>query len=314
MRLVTFRDESGVHLGALRGDTVVALDAVAPAPGSDVGKVTFQYQGEVVVLDSVAPDMLTLIDGGQELLDKARSALERAEIVRQVRDVRLMAPIPRPRQNIVCLGMNYVAHAIESDRAKGREPKLPEHPVFFTKAVTSVCGPDDEIPLDPRVTKELDYEVELAYIVGRTAKNIDRADALSYIFGYTIINDVSAREVQTKHQQFFKGKSLDRSCPMGPWIVTADEIPDPAGLGLRLRLNGETRQDSTVGDLIFDIPTTLAVLSLGQTVEPGTVISTGTPSGVGMGRTPPEYMRPGDVMEAEVDRIGVLRNRVVAAN
>jgi 2-keto-4-pentenoate hydratase/2-oxohepta-3-ene-1,7-dioic acid hydratase in catechol pathway len=289
MRLVTFRDESGVHLGALRDDTVVALD-------------------------DVAPDMLALIDGGEELLQRARAALERAGTTRPLSEVQLLAPIPRPRQNIVCLGMNYVAHAIESDRAKGREPKLPEHPVFFTKAVTAVCGPDDDIPLDPRVTKELDYEVELAYIVGRAAKNIDRADAMGYIFGYTIINDVSAREVQTKHQQFFKGKSLDRSCPMGPWIVTADEIPDPAALGLRLRLNGETRQDSAVGDLIFDIPTTLAVLSLGQTVEPGTVVSTGTPSGVGMGRTPPEYMRPGDMMEAEVDRIGVLRNRVVAAS
>ena len=288
MRLVTFRDPSGVHLGALRGDTVIALDAVAP-------------------------DMLTLIDSGEDGLARARAAVERAETTHPVSAVRLLAPIPRPRQNIICLGMNYVAHAIESDRAKGREPKLPEHPVFFTKAVTSVCAPDDDVPLDPRVTSQLDYGVELAYIVGRTAKNIAREDALSYIFGYTIINDVSAREVQTQHQQFFKGKSLDRSCPMGPWIVTADEIPDPTVLGLRLRLNGETRQDSTVGDLIFDIPTTLAVLSLGQTVEPGTIVSTGTPSGVGMGRTPPEYMKPGDVMEAEVDQIGVLRNRVVAA-
>jgi 2-keto-4-pentenoate hydratase/2-oxohepta-3-ene-1,7-dioic acid hydratase in catechol pathway len=209
--------------------------------------------------------------------------------------------------------MNYVAHAIESDRAKGREPKLPEHPVFFTKAVTTVCGPDDDVPLDPRVTSQLDYEVELAYIVGRGGKNIAKEDALSHVFGYTIINDVSAREVQTQHQQFFKGKSLDRSCPIGPWIVTADEIPDPSALGLRLRLNGETRQDSTLGDLIFDIPATLAALTLGQTVEAGTIVSTGTPSGVGMGRTPPEYLRPGDLMEAEVDRIGVLRNRVVAA-
>jgi 2-keto-4-pentenoate hydratase/2-oxohepta-3-ene-1,7-dioic acid hydratase in catechol pathway len=313
MRLVTYHDGSGAHLGALRDDAVVALDAVAPTPDSRTGKVAFEYRGEIVALDAVARDMLALIDGGEQLLEWARAALQRAEIVRELRDVRLLAPIPRPRQNVICLGMNYVAHAIESDRSRGREPKLPEHPVFFTKAVTAVCGPDDEIPLDPRVTTQLDYEVELAYIVGRTAKNIDRADALGYIFGYTVVNDVSAREVQTQHQQFFKGKSLDRSCPMGPCIVTADEIPDPAALGLRLRLNGETRQDSTVSDLIFDIPTTLAVLSLGQTIEAGTIVSTGTPSGVGLGRTPPEYMRAGDVMEAEVDRIGVLRNRIVAA-
>jgi 2-keto-4-pentenoate hydratase/2-oxohepta-3-ene-1,7-dioic acid hydratase in catechol pathway len=288
MRLVTYRDERGARVGALRGDDVIPLDDFA--------------------------DMLALIDGGADALARAQAAVERGVNARPLGQVRLLAPIPRPRQNVVCLGMNYVAHAIESDRAKGREPKLPEHPVFFTKAVTSVCAPDDDVPLDPRVTSQLDYEVELAYIVGRTAKNIAREDALSYVFGYTIINDVSAREVQTQHQQFFKGKSLDRSCPMGPWIVTADEILDPTVLGLRLRLNGETRQDSTVGDLIFDIPTTLAVLSLGQTVEPGTIVSTGTPSGVGMGRTPPEYMKPGDVMEAEVDQIGVLRNRVVAAD
>ena len=288
MRLVTYRDERGARVGALRGGDLIPLDEFA--------------------------DMLALIDGGADALRRAQAAVERGANARPLGQVRLLAPIPRPRQNVVCLGMNYVAHAIESDRAKGREPKLPEHPVFFTKAVTTVCAHEDDVPLDPRVTSQLDYEVELAYIVGRTAKNIDRGDALSYIFGYTIVNDVSAREVQTQHQQFFKGKSLDRSCPMGPCIVTADEIPDPTALGLRLRLNGETRQESTVGDLIFDIPTTLAVLSLGQTVEPGTIVSTGTPSGVGMGRTPPEYMRAGDVMEAEVDQIGVLRNAVVAAS
>ncbi len=287
MRLVTYRDEHGVHAGALRGDAVVPLDAVAA-------------------------DLLALIDGGPDALAQARALLERGEGARPLDAVRLLAPIPRPRQNIVCLGMNYVEHALESARARGREGKLPEHPVFFTKAVTTVCGPEDDIPLDPRVTGELDYEVELAFVVGRTGKDIPAEAALDYVFGYTVINDISARDLQNRHQQFFKGKSLDRSCPMGPWIVTADEIADPKALGLRLRLNGETRQDSSVGDLIFDIPTIVATLSLGTTVEAGTVVATGTPSGVGMGRTPPEYMRPGDLMEAEIDRIGVLRNRVVA--
>lgn len=288
MRLVTYRDESGVHIGALRGDDVVSLD-------------------------SVAPDMLTLIDGGAAALERARAALQQAASVKALASVKLLAPIPRPRQNVICLGMNYVAHAIESDRARGREPKLPEHPVFFTKAASVVCGPDDDVPLDPQVTTQLDYEVELAFVIGRSGKNIAKEAALDYVFGYTIVNDVSARDLQSQHQQFFKGKSLDNSCPMGPCIVTADEIPDPSALGLRLRLNGETRQDSTTADLIFDIPTTIAILSLGMTIEPGTIVSTGTPSGVGLGRTPPEYMQPGDVMEAEVDGIGVLRNRVVAA-
>jgi 2-keto-4-pentenoate hydratase/2-oxohepta-3-ene-1,7-dioic acid hydratase in catechol pathway len=289
MRLVTYRDERGSHLGALREDTVVALDAVAP-------------------------DMLALIDSGAEGLARARTALEQATSSKPRSAVQLLAPIPRPRQNVICLGMNYRAHAIESALARGREPKLPEHPVFFTKAVTSVCGPDDDIPLDLGVTQQLDYEVELALIIGRTGKNIAHAEALSYIFGYTIINDVTARDLQDQHQQFFKGKSLDRTCPMGPWIVTADELPTPGALGLRLRLNGETRQDSSTDDLIFDIPSMIAIYSAGTTLEPGTIISTGTPGGVGMGRTPPSYMQPGDVVEAEVDGIGTLRNRIVAAD
>lgn len=287
MRLVTYRDERGVHAGALRGED------------------------QVVALDAVAPDVLALIDGGPAALEQARALVDGGGPARALAEVRLLAPIPRPRQNIVCLGMNYVAHALESARARGREGKLPEHPVFFTKAVTSVCGPDDDIPLDPRVTGELDYEVELAFVVGRTGKNIPAEQALGYVFGYTVLNDISARDLQSRHQQFFKGKSLDRSAPLGPWIVTADEIPDPRALGLRLRLNGETRQDSRVADLIFDIPTILATLSLGTTVEAGTVVATGTPSGVGMGRTPPEFLRPGDLIEAEIDGIGVLRNRVV---
>jgi 2-keto-4-pentenoate hydratase/2-oxohepta-3-ene-1,7-dioic acid hydratase in catechol pathway len=286
MRLVTYRDGDSVHLGALRGDQVIALD-------------------------SVAPDLLSLISAGPQALEQAQAAAE-SGVARPISSVQLIAPIPRPRTNIVCLGMNYVAHAIESDRARGREPKLPEFPVFFSKPVLAVCGPDDDVPLDPEVTSQLDYEVELAFIFAKNAKNVKRADALSYVFGYTIINDVSARDLQNRHMQFFKGKSLDNSCPMGPCVVTADEIPDPTKLGLRLRLNGEIRQDSSVSDLIFDIPTIIEYLTLGQTIEAGTIISTGTPSGVGMGRTPPEYLKAGDVMEAEIDQIGILRNTVVA--
>ncbi len=289
MRLVTYRDGDAVHIGAVHEDTII-------------------------VLDSVAPSLLALIDGGAEALAAARAELERASTTRPLSAAQLLAPIPRPRQNVVCLGMNYVAHAIESDRARGREPKLPEYPVFFTKAPTSVCGPDADVPLHATTTAQLDYEVELAFIVGNTIKNVGKDQALSHIFGYTIINDVSAREVQNRHLQFFKGKSLDGTCPMGPWIVTADEIPDPAALGLRLRLNGETRQDSHTGDLIFDIPTIIEFLSMGQTVEAGTIVSTGTPAGVGMGRNPPEYMKAGDVMEAEIDGIGVLRNRIVSGS
>jgi 2-keto-4-pentenoate hydratase/2-oxohepta-3-ene-1,7-dioic acid hydratase in catechol pathway len=291
VRLVTFKTKSGsVHIGALRAN-----------------------DSEIVVLDSVAPSMLALIDGGEAALVQARAAVAAAANVVKRADVRLLSPIPRPKQNVMCLGMNYVAHAIESDLARGREPKLPEFPVFFTKALNAVCGDGDEVPLDPNVTSELDYEVELAYIFGKTAKNVSKADALSYVFGYTIVNDISARDLQNRHQQFFKGKSLDNSGPIGPCIVTADEIPDPTVLAIKLRLNGEERQHSNTGDLIFDIPTSIEYLTLGSTIEAGQIVCTGTPSGVGMGRNPKEYMKAGDVMEAEIERIGVLTNKVVAA-
>lgn len=285
MRLVTYQDSTGTHVGALRDDGVVALD-------------------------SVASSMLALIEAGSDGLTAARSLLASGSAT-PLAEVTLLAPIPQPRQDVICLGMNYVEHAYESERARGREPKLPPHPVFFTKAATSVCAPDVPFELDPAVTAELDYEVELAFIIGVGGKNIAAADAMNHVFGYTIVNDISARDLQGRHQQFYKGKSLDRSCPMGPCILTADEVADPAALGLRLRLNGETRQDSTVADLIFNIPTIIEVLSHGQTLRSGTIISTGTPSGVGLGRTPPEYMHAGDVMECEIDGIGVLRTPVI---
>ncbi len=288
MRLATFQDAQGVHLGAVRGS-------------------------EIVALDGVAPDMLALIDGGPAALAAASAAAGQAKGWRPLAGVTLLAPIPRPRQNVVCVGMNYVAHAIESDRARGREPKLPSVPVFFTKAVLSVANPVGDFVLDPAVTSELDYEVELAFVIGRTGKNIKREDALSYVFGYTVANDISARDLQGRHQQFFKGKSLDGACPLGPWIVTADEIPDPANLTVRLRVNGEQRQESSVSDLIFDVPTLIEYLSLGATLEAGTIICTGTPSGVGLGYTPPNYLKVGDVVEAEIDGLGGLRTRIVGA-
>ena len=164
-----------------------------------------------------------------------------------------------------------------------------------------------------RVTRELDYEVELAFVLGRSGKNIPRGQALDYVFGYTVANDISARDLQANHQQFFKGKSLDGSCPLGPCIVTADEIPDPAALTVSLTLNGEPRQHSSVSDLIFDVPTLIEYLSLGMTIEPGTIVSTGTPSGVGLGYNPPQYMKAGDVMVAAIEGIGELRTRVVSA-
>jgi 2-keto-4-pentenoate hydratase/2-oxohepta-3-ene-1,7-dioic acid hydratase in catechol pathway len=253
-----------------------------------------------------------LIESGTAMLTRIQEAIITAsdEELIPLEHVDLLAPIPRPRKNIVCLGMNYAAHAIEGARARGKPEKLPTHPVFFTKAVTAINHPGGSIPYDAEVSTEIDWEVELAFIIGRQGKNISRDEAMSYVFGYTIINDISARDLQAQHKQFYKAKSLDGSAPLGPWIVTADEIADPHALGLRLRVNGETRQDSHTGDMIFKIPELIAVLSRGVTLEPGDIIATGTPSGVGLGMQPPQYLKPGDMVEAEIDGIGVLRNGV----
>ncbi len=280
---------------------------------SDGTQIGVLRDNDVILLNSVADDMLGLIAMGPSGLERARQVVSEAsssDIIPLDR-VKLLAPIPQPTKNIFCLGMNYAEHAYESMRAKGLPETLPPHPVFFTKAVTTVNHPEGGIPFHSSITQQLDWEVELAFIIGARGKNIRREDAMNYVWGYTIINDISARDLQNRHQQFFKGKSLDGTCPMGPYIVTADEIPNPAELGLRLRVNGEIKQDSSVSDLIFDIPTIIETLSMGQTLEPGDIIATGTPSGVGMGRTPQEWLKVGDVVEAEIDRIGVLRNTVV---
>lgn len=226
--------------------------------------------------------------------------------------VRWHAPIPRPAKNVFCLGLNYMLHLRESAAVRNRPADVPKVPVIFTKPPTSVTGPYDDIPWETDVTAELDYEVELGVVIGHIGKNIPRARALDHIFGYTCINDVSARDLQRQHIQWFKGKSLDGACPMGPVIVTADEFGDPQTKHLTLRLNGETRQDASTADMIFPVAAIIEQLSRGMTLEPGDVIATGTPEGVGMGRTPQEWLKDGDLIETEIEAIGTMRNRVVA--
>lgn len=258
--------------------------------------------------------LLALIEAGPDTLARLVTALpnlRRTATRVPVAHAQLRAPIPRPRKNIICLGLNYRDHAEESARAKGLPVAIPEHPVVFTKNVTSINDPDGVIPAHAGVTSELDWEVELGVVIGTGGRAISREKALGHVFGYTVINDVSARDLQFRHQQFFLGKSLDGTCPMGPVIVTRDEIADPQKLPIRCRVNGALKQDSSTADMIFDIATIVSVLSRGMRLEPGDIISTGTPAGVGFARTPPEYLKSGDTVECEITGVGTLRNSVV---
>ena len=225
--------------------------------------------------------------------------------------VQLEAPLPRPRRNLWCVGRNYHAHAQELAGSvfKSSNANTMEWPIVFTKVPECVVGPTDPVTLPgAAVSDKIDYEAELALVIGKGGKNIQRADALSHVFGYTIVNDVTARDVQMRHQQWDMGKSFDTFCPMGPWLVTADEM-DGTRTRVRCWVNGELRQDGETANLIFDIPTLIETISRGITLYPGDVIATGTPAGVGMGFEPPRYLRSGDVVRIEVDGIGSIENR-----
>lgn len=229
-----------------------------------------------------------------------------------IADARLLAPIPSPRRNIICLGLNYADHAAEARSVAPGGAEQPEHPMFFTKATTAVTGPDTDVVLDERVTRRLDWEVELAVVIGRGGRFIGEDAALDHVLGYTVLNDLSARDLQKRHGQFFLGKSMDGSAPMGPWIATADEISDPHALDIRCTVNGVTKQQSNTRNLIFGIPHIIQTLSQVMTLVPGDVIATGTPGGVGFARDPREYLWPGDEVSCDIAGVGTLRNRIVA--
>ena len=225
-----------------------------------------------------------------------------------------LAPLPTPPHNIMCVGKNYHAHAHEFtnsgyDAGATAADAIPEYPIIFTKPSSSVSGPHDDIPLWPGLDEAVDYEAELAVVIGKGGRFISRERALEHVFGYTILNDVTARDLQRVHKQWFLGKGIDGFAPMGPWITTADEI-DPGDVRVICRVNGETRQDSNTADLIFDVPALIETISRSVTLSPGDIIATGTPEGVGIGFKPPRFLKDGDVVEVEVSGIGIIRNTV----
>jgi len=302
MRLVTYRADicAAARLGALVGDSVVDLNLLAAHSNR-----------------SLPASMLELIDMGPAGLRTARALLKEvgdnfpAGVAWPVQNVKLLAPIPRPRKNIFGIGLNYVEHVAESARTLDTSKDLPKQPVIFSKPPTTVIGPGDAIEHNAAITRQLDWEVELAAIIGIRAKRVTEAEALRYVFGYSVLIDISARDCRRAGQWIYS-KGQDTYAPFGPCIVTADEIPDPQVLDLSLSVNGEMKQSSNTRYMLFSVAALIADLSAGITLEPGDIIATGTPSGVGAGRAPQEWLWPGNIVQASVQSIGTLRHPVVA--
>ena len=287
MKLVTYRENGAEKVGAMTRDG----SAILPLP---------------------VPNMNTLIETMTfSQLSSAVTAAEGSGVSVALADVELLAPIPRPRQDVLCLGMNYRAHAAEAAKYDaGAFTKEKPVAVYFSKRVSEAVAPGGVIQSHRDMVERLDYEVELAVILGKTAKNVKATEAGDYIFGYTILNDVSARDVQTGHKQWYFGKSLDGFTPMGPCIVTADEIAFPPALAISSAVNGEPRQDSNTSLFLNSIQDVLEEVTAGMTLLPGTIIATGTPAGVGMGFDPPKFLKPGDMVSCTIEGIGTLTNPV----
>ncbi len=300
MRLLTFSPKSGGvnRIGLLRENNRV-LD------------IFLEAKNRRLALTFDPLDMLSLIAAGENGLASVRELNKGAGVQDlSLEAILISAPIPRPRKNIFCVGWNYLEHFKEGEKIRQSGQELPKYPVFFSKAVTAVTGPFDSIPYDAKVTEKLDWEVELGVVIGSSGKNISTDNAMKHVFGYTVVNDISARNLQKRHGgQWFKGKSLDGTCPIGPYIVTPEGI-DPDNLQVITRINGVVKQDSNTKYFYFKIPQLIAELSVGMTLEPGDILSTGTPPGVGFARTPPEYLKPGDVMETEIIGLGTMRNAI----
>lgn len=295
MKLVTFSPKSGKDLanqrvGILLPDAVADLSAVGEAPRT------------MAACCALNGDATAAFSQWLEIAPRL-----------PLTEVRLLAPFPRPARNVFCVGKNYREHAKEfADSGFDSTAKevVPEAPVVFTKPPTAVIGHGDTVPGHLDSTQSVDYEGELAVVIGKGGRGIASEQAMEHVFGYTIVNDVTSRILQQKHRQWVLGKGIDGFCPMGPAVLTADEVPDPGALRLRTWVNDELRQDAHVADLIFDIPTLIATISSYITLEPGDIIATGTPVGVGIGFNPPKFLAAGDVVRIEVEGIGTLENRI----
>ncbi len=303
MKLITYCIEGQSSIGIIFNETKII----------PLGAAEQKYLGT----STLNIGMLDLVKGGESFIEKISTIYDKVKededpgFLLDMKDVKLAAPIPRPEKNIFCLGKNYRAHAFEFEKTAEEKVAIPKNPIIFTKNVTAVIGPDDEIKSHSEITQELDYEVELAVVIGKGGTNIPRETAMDHIFGYTIINDITARDLQRTHVQWHRAKSLDTFAPMGPYLVHKSSVPSAEDLEVICKVNGEIRQKANTKDLIFDIPSIISILSDGMTLEPGDIIATGTPAGVGMGFDPPEFLKPGDIVEMEISHLGVLRNTVI---
>jgi 2-keto-4-pentenoate hydratase/2-oxohepta-3-ene-1,7-dioic acid hydratase in catechol pathway len=301
MKFLSFSSTDGPRLGLLvDGDGVIDLTAAFAQDDSKSLSIP-RHVGDLAAAGEI---------GLQNIL---RLAARAGNEVYPLSSLALLAPIPEPKKNVFCVGRNYKEHVDEGLRAQGKSTAPPPPaPEFFSKPPTAVIAAGEAVPLHSRSTGKLDYEVELAVIIGRRGRDIEIENALDHVFGYTILNDITARDLQRHHGQWFKGKGLDRSCPIGPVVVHKSALPNASDLEIRLTVNGELRQHSRTSRMIFDIPTIISQLSRGLTLEPGDVIATGTPSGVGYAMEPPRFLAAGDVINAEIEGIGTLSNHVVA--
>lgn len=307
MKLITFKTDGASRIGAFTSEGVVDLHAAFEALQDSKGKIRAKQIAEAYV----PSDMNGFLQGGKESMQYANEAIQFAfknneykgrKLVYAKNNVKVEAPVPQPGK-MICVGHNYREHILEMKR------ELPEFPVVFAKFANTVIGPEDDIPFFP-ISDQLDYEAEFAFVIGKRARNVSREEALDYVAGYTIVNDVTYRDIQRRTLQWLQGKTVEGSAPMGPWLITTDELTNPSGLEMVLTVNGEERQRTNTANLVFDVQYLVEFLSNLMTLEPGDVILTGTPGGVGFAMNPQVFLKDGDAVRIEIDQVGAIENKV----